>query len=427
MLDAKEAAERGEWDYAIKRLREGLQSASDDHQSFFRENLSLCLTNRAVNNINHIIEDTNRSTSDLAALERLTGGLKSVESDLLEAVELDPSSHHAHETLEQLRNMLLQLGAVLDKPAKEKKIGWLGKFFGRKAESSNEAPADARQKNSHARRGTPEVPGPVDKVHFSVTSPPDVTPGSSFILQVWAHLERQRHIVIERARQSVGGEIRIESKGPVHLPRSTVLCVRLKIEGLTVEDPEDTILWEGEVGNATFAVMVPKDAVAGARRGLVTIHVDGFQIAKIHFSIQVGAQQSRADHLAVQERQHRSAFASYASADNDEVLARIQGIQKAAPELDIFLDRLKLRSGQDWEQELWKRISASDVFYLFWSKNARDSIWVEKEWRYALDAKGLDFIDPVPLVSPKDVPPPTELASKHFNDWVIAFMSSKGL
>ena len=95
---------------------------------------------------------------------------------------------------------------------------------------------------------------------------------------------------------------------------------------------------------------------------------------------------------------------------------------KAVPDLDVFLDVLSLRSGEDWAQALVRTIPASDVFYLFWSEHAKRSEWVEREWRCALEIRGLDFIDPVPLVSPELVPPPAELAAKHFNDWVLAFM-----
>ena len=71
-------------------------------------------------------------------------------------------------------------------------------------------------------------------------------------------------------------------------------------------------------------------------------------------------------------------------------------------------------------------IPEKDVFYLFWSENAQRSEWVEKEWRCALDTRGIEFIDPVPLVSPKQVPPPPELARHlHFNDWQLAFMSGR--
>jgi hypothetical protein len=96
-------------------------------------------------------------------------------------------------------------------------------------------------------------------------------------------------------------------------------------------------------------------------------------------------------------------------------------MEKAAPFLNIFMDVHSLRSGQKWEQELWERIPASDVFYLFWSSNAQKSPWVEKEWRCALQTRGIDFIDPVPLESPDVALPPEELKSKHFNDWELAY------
>jgi hypothetical protein len=52
---------------------------------------------------------------------------------------------------------------------------------------------------------------------------------------------------------------------------------------------------------------------------------------------------------------------------------------------------------------------------------------VQKEWRYALRAKGLDFIDFVPLEPPEKAPPPRELAhKKHFNDPILAFISKSG-
>src|SRR5205807_2146204 len=140
------------------------------------------------------------------------------------------------------------------------------------------------------------------------------------------------------------------------------------------------------MGNATFNVTIPPGASRGEKQGMATIHIEGLQIAKLHFIIRVGRRlgrlsrwRTKARALSLREERHRKAFASYATADRDDVLARIQGIQKAAPELDIFLDVLKLRSGQDWEQKLWNEIPANDIFYLFWSKSASKSKWVEKE------------------------------------------------
>ena len=74
-------------------------------------------------------------------------------------------------------------------------------------------------------------------------------------------------------------------------------------------------------------------------------------------------------------------------------------------------------------QRLEEEIVARDAFYLFWSSHARESEWVEREWRIALQRKGLEFIEPVPLESPTSAPPPTELACLHFDEWTLAYES----
>lgn len=273
-------------------------------------------------------------------------------------------------------------------------------------------------------RGSLPLPSTMmDNVHFSVSSPPTVVAGASFLVEVWAHLAMQRSAVLRRVRASAGsGDVLLHSRGPVKVARGTVLTVQMAVEGLLLDDAQDTIFWEGEIGNAQFRAHVPEDALSGSRQGMARVYIDGLQIARIYFAIEIGDTLTAPDELSARVERHRRAFASYASNDRDGVLARVQGMQKVMPHLDIFLDVLSLRSGQDWEHELTTVIPASDVFYLFWSEHARRSTWVEKEWRCALSTRGLDFIDPVPLSPPDVAPPPPELAGKHFNDWVLAFM-----
>ncbi|MDC0934876.1 Hsp70 family protein [Pirellulales bacterium] len=275
------------------------------------------------------------------------------------------------------------------------------------------------------RPSVPDFPGhDVDLVHFSVTSPTGVERGATFILDLWAHFDHQQKLVLERAKEARGGrDVDVQSKGPVKVTRGTVLSVQLRIDGLVVPDPQDTILWQGEIGNARFQVKVPQDASPGECAGMAGIYADGMRIAKLYFGILVTEQTGGTASIPVKHDRHQRAFASYASEDRDQVLGRLQGMHKRSPSLEIFLDVLALRSGQNWEQELYHEISRSDVFYLFWSEYARDSEWVDREWHCALDRRGIDFIDPVPLVDPQVVPPPSELASKHFSDWVLAFLT----
>lgn len=272
---------------------------------------------------------------------------------------------------------------------------------------------------------SPYIPGDrVDNVHFSILSPASIPPGDLFEIDVWAHFEDERLEIFEITRQEMGqrGETLVKSSGPVEMAHKTVLTVRLALEGLIVEETQNTMYWLGEKGKATFPVSVPEDAKPGRHRGCVYIYVEGLEITKIFFSVSVGKKATRKENVTSEIQHHLKAFASYAHADRDEVLARIQGMLKIMPSLDIFIDVKSLRSGQHWEAELQRTIISRDIFYLFWSANARESKWVDREWRYALDKRGIDFIDPCPLVSPEIVSPPPELSAKHFNDWILAYM-----
>jgi molecular chaperone DnaK len=265
----------------------------------------------------------------------------------------------------------------------------------------------------------------IDKVHFSVSSPPAVRPGENFLVDVWAHVEQQR-AEVERQVQLANPEPEIprviRPKGPFKIERGTRLFVRLRFQDFQVEPPQEVILWDGEIGNASFTVGVPHDTTLGPKIGLVTVHWEGgLQIARVPIQILVAARVDATNPTALPVHHIRSAFASYASADRDEVLGRIQGMQKVAPDLKVFLDVAELRSGEDWETKLWQVIPESDVLYLFWSAAAKASPWVEKEWRCGLSTRGYEFVDPVPLVSPEEVRPPEELSGKHFNDWVLAY------
>ena len=270
----------------------------------------------------------------------------------------------------------------------------------------------------------------VDNVHFTITAPPKVKPRSSFVVDLWAHLEEEQKKVIEQAMMMADEEdLTIRSVGPKRISRGTELTAELSIEDMDIQEPSQTILWEGEIGNANYAVKAPEGIELGSKQGSAKIFIDGLRIAVINFVIHVSDSPAEEGVMKIPGEEHRieTAFASYARLDRDKVLPRIQGIQKALPSLNIFLDIMSLRSGQDWEKEIRNIIPIRDVFYLFWSENAQKSHWVEVEWRCALETRGIDFIDPIPLTSPEVCPPPLELATKHFDDWTLAFQRGETL
>ena len=118
-------------------------------------------------------------------------------------------------------------------------------------------------------------------------------------------------------------------------------------------------------------------------------------------------------------------FASYSSEDRIEVMKRVQGVKAGRPEVEVFVDCLSMHPGEDWESRIYEEILKSDVLLLFWTLQAKHSEWVTKEWTYALNNRGLHFIQPFPLEDPKNAKPPKELRSLHFHDRYIIII--KGL
>ena len=269
----------------------------------------------------------------------------------------------------------------------------------------------------------------IDNVHFTLTGPFVLAPGTAHELQFWLHVEQQRSSVLAAASVLHGfpqSEMAVKSEGPYPLQRGSRISVRLRIDGLRCFDSHKWITWTGDIGNTAFVVEVPQGTSEGAYPGRASIRLNGCEIAKMSFLVRVGSLNPAISEIPTQATTYRSAFASYASEDRADVLSRVQGMEAAYKGLDVFVDVINLRSGQNWERELVERISKSDVFYLFWCRHAMSSDWVNKEWHWALAAKGQDFVDPIPLETPTLAPPPEELAAKHFNDPLLAFISAAG-
>jgi len=264
-------------------------------------------------------------------------------------------------------------------------------------------------------------------VEFSVFAPAEIALNSKFVVDFWAYLPEQYDRVLATAKK-IGREVHLGQKSAVSITHGEILSVTISIDGLKVLDPVDTIVWMGSATNASFVVHIPPEVIAGDYYGKASIGYQGITIAKVVFVVPVCASASSTyKDCSIKSDYHRSAFASYASEDRDKVLARVQGMKKIAPDLDVFVDVLSLRSGDKWEKCLEEQVPTKDAFYLFWSLPASQSEWVEKEWKFALSCRGLDYIDPVPLQEPSEVPPPSELQSLHFASAYLSYIKYEKL
>ncbi len=262
----------------------------------------------------------------------------------------------------------------------------------------------------------------LDSVWFSATYPERMLPAEVYVIDVWAHLEDQQDRVMREAeRNQEHPDFGVKTKTGVNVARHSVLGVQVDVPGLVLHETDQTIVWSGEMCNALFPIEVPATARLGRYVGKVIVHCGGCELCRIPLLLTVAEAESKAPVQASPTPCYRSAFASYARADTDAVSLCLQGLLRSHPGLDLFWDRTSLRPGDDWKERLHSEIASRDVLYLFWSNAARDSEMVTWEWQTALEHKGIRGVAPIPLVSPMKCPPPQQLASLHFDDWLLAF------
>ena len=275
---------------------------------------------------------------------------------------------------------------------------------------------------------------PGDRVECSVFAPPMVTPGSAFLIQVFAHVSGRAREAMRRAREFDADSGRRAIKTlESSVSRGTKLAFCLTMPGLRVDDSVESMLWWGTTESVQFGVWVPERCRLGDVVGTVTISQDWIPIGHIKFTLTVaaslptgGARPSAISAVGEAAKRYESAFVSYASADRTKVLERVQILPMFG--VRTFQDVLDLAPGERWEQSLYRHIDESNIVLLFWSNAAKRSKWVRKEVRYALDRKHGDAsappeIGPVIIEGPPVPRPWKELEFLHFNDRIIYFMN----
>ncbi len=268
-------------------------------------------------------------------------------------------------------------------------------------------------------------PEPID-ADFVVMGPTIVARGQSFPLELWMGRSSDAGQLRERAQErgifSDRGNL-----SKVTLPSHTILTLSMTLPGFTIANSIEHITWDGSIRNAAFILHSNEGLAVGQHWGTLKLLIDAKPLGMISFCVEIGqeayVQLDNKATLSEPMQRFRTAFASYASPDRAEVFKRVQAIR--ASRVDVFADIADLRGGERWEDVLMREIDTRDVFYLFWSQQAAASPWVEREWRRAIDTRGLGFICPIPLEDPRFAKPPAELSELHFNDWCLAIIQSE--
>ena len=254
----------------------------------------------------------------------------------------------------------------------------------------------------------------VSRVSFSAVAPRVFVKGGYSMV----HL-----IMYEKEFRKIVDEVLADAETAVRETRSGVLKVReedrirVALSSPELEDSEEEQIWQGEYMIFRFAVRVPEDFRAREISFTASVYINDLIATKLKFIAKCSSW--REQKLRVSREDVLSAFVSYASQDRKRVARVIQGMKLARPDMDIFFDVESLRSGENWQEALHAEIDRRDVLFLCWSHFAKQSRWVDTEWRYALEQKGEEGIEPIPLEKPETCPPPEELSRKHFNERLL--------
>ncbi|HEX6623649.1 MAG TPA: toll/interleukin-1 receptor domain-containing protein [Pyrinomonadaceae bacterium] len=263
-----------------------------------------------------------------------------------------------------------------------------------------------------------------DELQCTVFAPFEAAPGDGFLVQAFAHLAEHARLLEGMAKEADRDAVRRGADKLGEVVRGQELFFHLDMPGLAVDEPVQSVVWNGDIESVQFAVGVPDQFKPRRLNCKLTVSVEGIPIGHVKFVFEVAAAPPPAGaetplNSSGQFVRYRKGFVSYASEDLAEVLARVQVMTQLG--IECFQDVLSLRPGERWEKKLYLHIDESDVFFLFWSAAAHKSVWVEKEVRYALRRKSEDEdsppeIMPVILQGPPEVPPPSYLPDYHFND-----------
>lgn len=258
----------------------------------------------------------------------------------------------------------------------------------------------------------------VSQVQFSAVVPRKIIKDEYSMIDIIVYEEMYRNIV-ERVIDNADDEVKEVIGGSKDIIDNTLITIKLSSPDMELSDCEETQKWQGKYLTFSFPIEIPSSYAKKKILFVATVYFNDVIATKLKFIVDCTS--SKEQKIMLTREDVLTAFISYASQDRSKVATIIQGMQKARPDMDIFFDVESLRSGEDWESALRREIENRDVLFLCWSNFAKNSEWVEKEWRYALINKGLDSIEPVPLVSPSECPPPEELKSKHFNDRALLY------
>lgn len=172
---------------------------------------------------------------------------------------------------------------------------------------------------------------------------------------------------------------------PLQIQPGTQVKAELSLYDSGIQVPRTThfLTWNGALTSVTFQVKVV-DSSLTCLAGEVMLSVEDVPVGILSFTteIVVSADEDEPEKPGL-AKAFRNVFISYSH--KDVGTAEVMAAALRAQNISYFFDRHNLESGSVFNEEIMKRIEASDLFVLLWSQNAAKSEYVEKEYLHALE------------------------------------------
>jgi hypothetical protein len=274
------------------------------------------------------------------------------------------------------------------------------------------------------RTGEPaEQEKPMQGPYFKVYHPLAVKPEQWASLLVYLHSSKREAVEEDSARRLGDAGINYvgaEDGARVDIERGAEVTIVPSIAGCRFNPSVHRVAWLEDVQIAEFR-MQASPAIAGYAegqqlRGIVRLYVGPLLVGEL--PVWTVVQRSTLADPALDAghavRPLTQVFVSYSHKDERIVDSLERAYQLVR--IDYLRDVRLLRSGDQWNPAILRAIEQADRFQLCWSQAAKESPFVEQEWRRALKvrtAKDPQFICPFYWTKPMSAPP-AELSDLHF-------------
>ncbi len=103
-----------------------------------------------------------------------------------------------------------------------------------------------------------------DELQCSVFAPFEAAPGDGFLVQAFAHLAEHARLLEGMAKEADRDAVRRGADKLGEVARGQELFFHLNMPGLAVDEPVQSVVWNGDIESVQFAVDVPDGSSRGA-------------------------------------------------------------------------------------------------------------------------------------------------------------------